>query len=87
VHPRYFRATLPHDIPQQRTERGCLRVETVFSEAINLVLDGHVGEGVVGPVQDGVLAEHGHDGRRTDSCGLGGNENREVFIECRWLGS
>ena len=42
-------------------DRGNARVKSVFPQAIYCVF-GNVGEGVVGPVQDGVLAEHGHLG-------------------------
>lgn len=41
---------------------GGLRVEAVFSQAIDPVLR-HLGKRVVGPVEDRVLAEHGHIGR------------------------
>ena len=37
------------------------RVKSMFPQAIHCVF-GNVGKGVVGPVQDGVLAEHGHLG-------------------------
>lgn len=37
-----------------------LRVKTVFSEAIDVVLSWCIREGIARSVQDRVLAEHGH---------------------------
>lgn len=50
------------DIQPCRACRGeCSRVESVFPEATSALVTGDFGKGVVGSVEDGVLAEHGHD--------------------------
>ena len=61
------------------------RVKSMFPQAIHCVF-GNVGKGVVGPVQDGVLAEHGshlcdfEDGEE----GSGAQVRSEKYGGCEW---